>query len=92
MMYILNIQYIICTNIKSKFALNAQIEPWFVIFLKCIVILYLHPFSVCKFLRDLFSNNFQTKVVLPATLNSASFGHKMAICQLFGYTIFLERP
>ena len=53
------------------------------------VISYLHVFGICKFLHDLFSNKLQTKVVLPETLNSASFAHKMAICQLFRrYYIF----
>ena len=61
-------------------------------FTRCIVILYIYPFGVCKFLHDLFGNKLQTKVVLPETLNSASLGHKMAICQLFSNPIFLERP
>ena len=64
----------------------------FIFFAKYIVILYLHVFGICKFLHDLFSNKKQTKVVLPETLNSASFTHKMAICQLFCRNIFLEPP
>ena len=84
-----NMRYIIILKSNVK---NICIEwkhstmPFY--FKKYIVILYLHVFGICKFLHDLFSNKSQTKVVLPETLNRASFAHKMAICQLFTVLYF----